>query len=66
MDGTPDVTFAGEKQRDRFGISLAGAGDVDGDGYYEVLIGAYLADTGAGEDMVLRLICSWSYTDLRS
>lgn len=39
-DGTPDITFTGENYDDGFGKAIAGAGDVSGDGFPDILIGA--------------------------
>ncbi|MFH1465691.1 MAG: MopE-related protein [Pseudomonadota bacterium] len=40
-----DAVFAGEASGDQAGISVAGAGDTDGDGYPDLLIGAPLNST---------------------
>jgi uncharacterized repeat protein (TIGR01451 family) len=44
---TPDWTAVGENGGDRFGAGLATAGDVDGDGYADLLVGAYGYPSGA-------------------
>lgn len=40
MNNTPDVTLNGAATGDRFGCSVSGAGDVNGDGYDDVIAGA--------------------------
>jgi len=44
--GTDMVTFAGESYYDRAGWAVAGNGDVNGDGYDDLFIGAELDDDG--------------------
>jgi hypothetical protein len=46
---TPGECFDGEAASDCLGFSVSGAGDVDNDGYDEVIVGAYCNDDG-GED----------------
>ena len=46
MDATPDLVFSGQAGGDYFGISVAGAGDVNRDGYADVVVGAYECDIG--------------------
>jgi hypothetical protein len=41
MDAKPDVVLSGEAAGDAFGYSVAGAGDVNHDGYADVVVGAY-------------------------
>lgn len=56
-DDQADLVLQGEDSGDRFGYALAGAGDVDGDGLADVLVGALLNDAGgpdAGRAYVFR------------
>ena len=46
-DAVPDVTFTGEAAGDTFGENVAGAGDVNGDGYDDVIVGAQRNDAVA-------------------
>ncbi len=44
MDATRDLLFVGENDGDKFGGSVASAGDVNNDGYLDIIVGAYGAD----------------------
>jgi FG-GAP repeat len=46
MDGVPAVVLVGEAADDWFGNSVAGAGDINGDGYADVVVGAPYNDRG--------------------
>jgi len=43
-DDLPDLLFTGETESDHFGESLASAGDLNGDGHDDIVIGAGSAD----------------------
>lgn len=42
MDNIADVIFTGDADRDNFGNSVSAAGDVNHDGFADVIVGAYL------------------------
>ncbi|MFO7619338.1 MAG: hypothetical protein R6W91_06785, partial [Thermoplasmata archaeon] len=49
----PSVTLTGQSTGDRFGFSVHGAGDIDGDGYDDIIIGApYNENNGTGAGAV--------------
>jgi Ca2+-binding RTX toxin-like protein len=50
LNGTNGLRLAGVATNDRSGIAVSIAGDVDGDGYDDMLVGASAADNGAGPD----------------
>ena len=47
LDGTNGLKITGEASGDRFGAAVSGAGDLNGDGFADVLVGAPLADANA-------------------
>ena len=49
MNNTADVTFTGEATSNYFGFSVSSAGDVNGDGYGDVIVGAYGYSSGRGK-----------------
>lgn len=53
---TPDVTLTPGGSQREFGLAAAGAGDVDGDGYADVVVGGYLigASSDTGHAFVFR------------
>ena len=57
LDGTNGFTLTGIDMFDYSGFSVSSAGDVNGDGYHDLIIGAYRADPGgesvAGETYVV-------------
>jgi len=49
MDNIADVIFTGAAGFDDFGHSVAAAGDVNHDGFSDVIVGAYLNDAGGND-----------------
>ena len=52
LASSPAASMDGEAQGDYFGVSVAGAGDVDNDGYDDVIVGAYYYDNYTGRAYV--------------
>ena len=50
LDGTNGFILTGIDEYDRSGFSVSSAGDVNGDGYDDLIIGAYRADPGGDSD----------------
>jgi hypothetical protein len=54
LDATPSFVLEGDGSLGNFGVSVASAGDIDADGYADVVVGADLANARAGRAYVFR------------
>ncbi|MBN2005368.1 MAG: FG-GAP repeat protein [Anaerolineae bacterium] len=50
LPATPAWAITGDQSEARFGYSVATAGDVNGDGYSDILVGAYKYDNGQTDE----------------
>ncbi len=49
-----DASIVGEESGDRLGFTLSDAGDLDGDGFHDIILGAYQHDSSSGAAYVFR------------
>jgi hypothetical protein len=49
LDGSTGIALKGTNANDHFGLSVFGAGDVNGDGFDDVIVGAPYSDIGGGD-----------------
>jgi hypothetical protein len=63
-DATSDLRFVGEAATDEFGVSVGTAGDVNGDGYADVIVGAYYSDAGGTNSGRAYVFCGGADPDL--
>jgi hypothetical protein len=54
--GSTLFTMEGDSAEDRLGRSVSGAGDVNGDGYDEVIVGAYADDNNGSNSGSMRVV----------
>ncbi len=57
-DGSLLYQRTGDTANDRFGVSVSGAGDVNGDGRADFIVGAYLDDPGGASDAGIAYVFS--------
>lgn len=60
MDNVADVTFTGESANNYFGLSVSSAGDLNGDGYSDIVTGAKRYNSYTGKAYVFSEVHQWT------